>query len=70
MQSDQVKRGVERAPHRSLLRAAGVAEEDFGRPFIGIANSYNDIVPGHVKLDVVGEMVKKAVIRAGGRLRI
>jgi dihydroxy-acid dehydratase len=67
MQSDQVKRGVERAPHRSLLRAAGVAEEDFGRPFIGIANSYNDIVPGHVKLDVVGEMVKKAVIRAGGR---
>ena len=66
MQSNQVKKGIERAPHRSLLRAAGVAEEDFGKPFIGIANSYNDIVPGHVKLDVVAEMVKKAVIQAGG----
>lgn len=66
MQSDQVKKGLERAPHRALLRAIGVTEKDFEKPFIGIANSYTDIIPGHVKLNSVGEMVKKAVIKAGG----
>ncbi len=66
MQSDQVKNGIERAPHRALLRAVGVTDKDFGKPFIGIANSYTDIIPGHVKLNAVGEMVKRAVIQAGG----
>ncbi|MBW7937926.1 MAG: dihydroxy-acid dehydratase [Candidatus Omnitrophica bacterium] len=66
MRSDQIKRGVERAPHRSLLRATGVREDDWNKPFIAIANSYVDIVPGHVHLNAVGDFVKQAVRRAGG----
>src|SRR3989339_84994 len=66
MRSDTIKKGFERAPHRSLLRACGVKEKDFGKPFIAIANSYTDIVPGHVHLDKVGEIVKAAVYKAGG----
>lgn len=66
MGSNLIKQGVERAPHRSLLRAVGVDEKDFDKPFIGIANSYTDIVPGHVKLNSVGEIVKQAVYAAGG----
>ncbi len=66
MISDTVKKGFERAPHRSLLRACGVKSKDIKRPFIAIANSYTDIVPGHIHLDKVGEMVKKAVYKAGG----
>ena len=48
MNSDKVKAGVQRAPHRSLLRACGLKDDDFEKPFIGIANSYTDIVPGHI----------------------
>ena len=66
MRSDIVKKGVERAGHRSLLRAAGVREEDFGKPFIGIANSYTDIVPGHMHLNAFAAAVKEAVREAGG----
>jgi dihydroxy-acid dehydratase len=66
MQSDTVKKGFERAPHRALLRACGYKEADFNRPFIAIANSYTDVVPGHVHLNKVGETVKQAVYRAGG----
>ena len=66
MRSDQVKKGSERAPHRSLLRACGVRDEDMGKPFIAIVNSYTDIVPGHVHLDEVGRFVKEAVREAGG----
>jgi dihydroxy-acid dehydratase len=66
MRSDMIKKGTERAPHRSLLRAAGVKEEDFGKPFIAIANSYIDIIPGHVHLDQFGKTVKEAVRAAGG----
>jgi len=66
MNSDQVKRGLERAPHRSLLSATGIKRADFDRPFIAIANSYADIVPGHVKLNEVGKIVKEAVYAAGG----
>jgi len=66
MNSDTIKKGFERAPHRSLLRACGINPKDFGKPFIAIANSYTDVVPGHVHLDKVGEMVKAAVIKAGG----
>jgi dihydroxy-acid dehydratase len=66
MRSDTVKRGIERAGHRSLLRAAGVKEEDFSKPFIGIANSYTDIVPGHVHLHDFAAAIKDAVRAAGG----
>ncbi|RPI06505.1 MAG: dihydroxy-acid dehydratase [Ignavibacteriae bacterium] len=66
MRSDQIKKGFERAPHRALLRATGVKEEDFGKPFIAVANSYVDIVPGHVHLQAFGKLVKKAIRAAGG----
>lgn len=64
--SEQVKKGIERAPHRSLLRAAGVREEDFEKPFIAVANSYVDIIPGHVHLQQFGLKVKEAIRKAGG----
>ncbi len=66
MRSDTIKKGFERAPHRSLLRATGVRDEDFDKPFIAICNSYIDIIPGHVHLDRVGQLVKEAVREAGG----
>ncbi len=68
MRSDMVKKGFERAPHRALLRATGAiqSEADFDKPFIAIANSYTDIVPGHVHLQAFGEVVRKAVRDAGG----
>ncbi|PAD69382.1 dihydroxy-acid dehydratase [Bacillus sp. 7586-K] len=61
-----IKQGFDRAPHRSLLRAAGVKEEDFGKPFIAVVNSYIDIVPGHVHLQEFGKIVKEAIREAGG----
>ena len=61
-----IKQGVDRAPHRSLLRAAGVKDEDFGKPFIAVCNSYIDIVPGHVHLQEFGKIVKEAIREAGG----
>ncbi|WP_340371564.1 dihydroxy-acid dehydratase [Peribacillus sp. FSL E2-0218] len=64
--SDMITKGVDRAPHRSLLRAAGVKEEDFGKPFIAVCNSYIDIVPGHVHLQEFGKIVKEAIREAGG----
>jgi dihydroxy-acid dehydratase len=66
MRSDMIKRGFDRAPHRSLLRAAGVKEEDFDKPFIAVCNSYIDIVPGHVHLQEFGKIVKDAIREAGG----
>ncbi|GFR39043.1 dihydroxy-acid dehydratase [Insulibacter thermoxylanivorax] len=66
MRSDMIKKGFDRAPHRSLLRAAGVKEEDFDKPFIAVCNSYIDIVPGHVHLQEFGELVKEAIREAGG----
>jgi len=66
MRSDLVKRGYERAPHRSLFYATGLTPEELHRPLIGIVNSYNDIVPGHVHLDKVSEAVKAGVRMAGG----
>ncbi len=65
MRSDTVKKGHERAPHRSLLKATGLTDKDIRKPFIGIANSYTDVVPGHCHLDAVAEYVK-AQIEAGG----
>ena len=66
MISDQVKRGNERAPHRSLFFATGMKRADMRKPFIGICNSYESFVPGHCHLNKVGEIIKQAVIDAGG----
>ncbi|MFD3269329.1 dihydroxy-acid dehydratase [Paenibacillus dendritiformis] len=66
MRSDMIKKGFDRAPHRSLLRAAGVKEEDFDKPFIAVCNSYIDIIPGHVHLQEFGKIVKEAIREAGG----
>jgi len=68
MRSDTIKRGIERAPHRSLLRATGQIrdEADFNKPFIAVCNSYVDIIPGHVHLQEVGRVVTEAVRAAGG----
>ncbi|UCD38993.1 MAG: dihydroxy-acid dehydratase [Fidelibacterota bacterium] len=68
MRSDTIKLGFERAPHRSLLKATGMirSEDDFQRPFIGIANSYTDLIPGHVHLHDLGKVVKDSVREAGG----
>lgn len=66
MRSDTIKKGFDRAPHRSLLRATGLKDEDFDKPFIGIANSYIDIIPGHFFLHEYGEIVKQAIREEGG----
>ncbi len=66
MRSDMIKLGDARAAHRSLLRATGVGDDDFKKPFIAICNSYIDIIPGHVHLNQVGELVKGFVREAGG----
>ena len=68
MRSDAIKKGFEHAPHRSLLRATGVikSEKDFEKPFIGIANSYTDLIPGHVHLQNFGKIAKKAIRSSGG----
>lgn len=66
LRSNMIKKGFDRAPHRSLLRAAGVKEEDFNKPFIAVCNSYIDIVPGHVHLQEFGKIVKQAIRDAGG----
>ena len=66
MRSDTVKKGFQRAPHRGLLHACGVSSDDINKPFIGIANSFCEIVPGHVHLNQVGRVVKQAIAEAGG----
>ena len=66
MISDQVKKGKERAPHRSLLFATGMKRGDMKKPFIGICKSYESFVPGHCHLNKVGEFLKKCIIEAGG----
>jgi dihydroxy-acid dehydratase len=66
MRSDQIKKGFERAPHRSLLRAVGLKDEDFEKPFVGIANSHIDIIPGHFFLQEYGRIAKDEIRKAGG----
>ncbi|UCG56365.1 MAG: dihydroxy-acid dehydratase, partial [Phycisphaerales bacterium] len=66
MRSDTVKKGFQHAPHRGLLHACGLSDADIDKPFIGIANSFCEIVPGHVHLDKVGRVVKEAIREAGG----
>jgi dihydroxy-acid dehydratase len=66
MRSDTVKKGVERTPHRALLKAVGVTDADMGRPFIGIANAWNDIVPGHKHLRDLADHIRQGIREAGG----
>ena len=66
MLSDRTKAGIERAPHRSLMRATGMSDEDINKPFIAICNSFNEVIPGHVHLNKVAELIKEEVRRAGG----
>ncbi|MCM3356768.1 MULTISPECIES: dihydroxy-acid dehydratase [unclassified Psychrobacillus] len=66
MRSDMIKKGVDRAPHRSLLYATGVKTRDLDKPFIGVCNSYIDIIPGHMHLNKFAEVVKDAIREAGG----
>lgn len=66
MKSDLVKIGVEKAAHRALFKSIGLTEEEVKKPFIGIVNSFNDIIPGHINLDKIGEAVKAGVRMAGG----
>lgn len=66
MRSDVMKKGLEKAPHRSLFRAAGLTDEELARPIIGIANSANEIIPGHIHLNTIVAAVKKGILAAGG----
>jgi dihydroxy-acid dehydratase len=66
MRSDNIKKGIQRAPHRSLLRACGVTEAEMDKPFIGVANSFTDIVPGHIHLKKIADAVKMGISQAGG----
>ncbi len=66
MKSDIVKQGLEKAPHRSLFKSLGLTDQEMERPFIGIVNSYNEIVPGHINLDKIAAAVKAGVRLAGG----
>jgi dihydroxy-acid dehydratase len=66
MKSDVVRRGVERAPHRTLLRALGCTDREINQPFVGVINSYNEVIPGHLNLRQVADAVKAGVRSAGG----
>lgn len=66
MRSDRIKKGIERAPHRSLLKALGFTDNELNKPLIGIANSFNEIIPGHIHLRQIVEAVKAGVREAGG----
>jgi len=66
MKSDAIKRGIERAPHRSLLHAVGVPQAEMGKPFIGVINSFSEIVPGHIHLRDIAEAAKAGVYSGGG----
>ncbi len=66
MRSDTVKKGFQRAPHRALLHACGLSDADIDKPFIGVANSFCEVVPGHVHLNKVAQVVKDAIRQAGG----
>jgi dihydroxy-acid dehydratase len=66
LRSDEIKRGIERAPHRALLKALGLTDKDIAKPFIGVANSYTTIVPGHIHLRNITSKVKEGILSAGG----
>ncbi len=66
MRSDMVKKGIERAPHRSLLRAVGCSSDDWDKPFIGVINSFSEVVPGHIHLQTIAKAVKEGIRSRGG----
>ncbi|VVB93319.1 Dihydroxy-acid dehydratase [uncultured archaeon] len=66
MRSDNIKKGLERAPHRSLLKSVGLTDEEMSLPFIGVVNSWNEVIPGHIHLDKLAEAVKAGIRMAGG----
>ncbi len=66
MRSNSLKRGIERAPHRALLKSLGLTDRDFDRPFVAVVNSFTSIVPGHIHLNSISDCVKAGVISAGG----
>jgi len=66
LRSDEVTKGLERAPHRSLLKAMGIIDNEMDRPFIGVVNSWSELIPGHIHLDKLGESVKAGIRLAGG----
>ena len=66
MRSDVVKKGVTKAPHRSLFKASGLTDEEINKPLIGVVTSQNDIIPGHINLDKIVEGVKKGILMSGG----
>ena len=65
MLSDRVKKGLERSPHRALFHATGLTDSDFRKPFIAVCNSYTDVIPGHVHLDAVADLIKREIRKAG-----
>lgn len=67
MRSDTVTKGKQQAPHRSLMNALGLTQEEMDRPLVGIVSSYNEIVPGHMNLDKIVNAVKQGVAMAGER---
>lgn len=69
MNSDIIKKGMERAPHRSLMHATGLTDEDIKKPFIAVCNSFNEVIPGHVHLNQVGRIICEAIREAGGTPR-
>jgi dihydroxy-acid dehydratase len=66
MRSDVIKKGIERAPHRALLRAVGCSSDDWDKPFIGVINSFTEIVPGHIHLQTIARAVKEGIRSRGG----
>jgi len=66
MRSDMIKKGIERAPHRALLRAVGCSSDDWDKPFVGVINSFSEIVPGHIHLQTIAKAVKEGIRSRGG----
>ena len=66
MRSDAMKKGIERAPHRALFKAIGYTDEQLKRPIIGVVNSFNEVIPGHIHLNTIARAVKDGVLMAGG----
>ena len=64
--SDEVKKGIERTPHRALLYATGLKKNDFNKPFIGIASGFTDLVPGHINMRTFEPFIKDGIRKAGG----
>ncbi|MEJ2271283.1 MAG: dihydroxy-acid dehydratase, partial [Candidatus Bathyarchaeota archaeon] len=66
MRSDAIKVGVQRAPHRALLKALGITDRDMNKPFIGVVNSFTNVIPGHMHLNQIATAVKEGIFSAGG----